>query len=194
MNPREVHLNRMAAENVEAVHWLTWPIRFIIDLIKTAIFLAIFIIAVPLIFAGLVIHFIVTGQSLLDADAVLALKVVFTFVAPFAVSIVYRIAQWYQLYMKGEPSRRADVRRRYVFSLHMIFHITLALMLAGAVLAFQWWDGMSTELGLGILVVYLCSPLSFLFVKRRLPDYPPQQHHVLSFPPVAGASRDPRFW
>lgn len=86
MNQRtEANVNQIASD----VHLLTWPIRFIIDLIKTAIFLAIFILAVPLIFAGLVLHFILTGHTLLDADSVLALKVIITFVMPFAVSIVY---------------------------------------------------------------------------------------------------------
>jgi len=71
------------------------------------------------------IHFIVTGQSLLDADAVLALKVIFTFVAPFAVTIVYRFAQALLLYAKGETARSYDVRRRFVFSMHKVFLITL---------------------------------------------------------------------
>jgi hypothetical protein len=181
MNSRpEMHMNQMAAENVEAIHWLTWPIRFIIDLIKTAIFLAIFILAVPLIFAGLVLHFILTGQSLLDADAVLALKVIFTFVAPFAVSIAYRVAQWYQLYRLGGNCRRDAVRRRYKFSHHRVFFITLGLMAVGAVFAFSWWDGMSDEASLGGLVLYLSSPMVLLLVKKRSSFTTPKQS--LRFP------------
>jgi len=192
MNPQKVA--QMNAENVEAIHWLTWPIRFIIDLIKTAIFLVVFIVAVPLIFAGLVIHFIVTGHSVLDADSVLALKVIFSFVAPFAVSIVYRLIQWYLLYSRGEPARRDAVRRSYKFSHHRVFFITLALMALGTVVAFPWWDGMSTELGLGTLVIYLTSPLLLLLVRRRFPDYPRQKDDVPSFARLAQASRNPRFW
>jgi len=168
----EARMNRMAAENVEAIHWLTWPIRELVGIVKTAIFLVLFIAAVPTIFIGLVIHFIVTGQSLLDADGVLALKVIFTFVAPFAVTIVYRFAQTLLLYAKGEPARSYDVRRRFVFSMHKIFLITLGLMLAGALCNFAWWEGMSTERDLAILVVYLCSPLLLLFVRARLVEYP----------------------
>jgi hypothetical protein len=193
MNSRkEVHLNQMAAENLEAIHWLTWPIRFIIDLIKTAIYLAIFIIAVPAIFLGLVVHFIVTGHSLLDADAVLALKVVFTFVAPFAVSIVYRIVQWYQLFRRGEPARRDAVRRSYKFSHHRVFFITLGLMLVGALVAYPAWENMSTELGLGALVLYLTSPMLLLFWKKA--DYPRRRNEVLCFPDAVEAFRDPHVW
>jgi len=155
------------------VHLLTWPIRWIIDLIKTSIFLAIFILAVPTIFIGLVIHFVVTGHSLLDPDAVLALKVIFTFVAPFAVSIVYRIAQWYQLYRRGEPARRDAVRRSYKFSHHRVFFITLGLMLVGALVAYPAWENMSTELGLGALVLYLSSPLLLLLFRREPPTLTP---------------------
>lgn len=92
----------------------------------------VFIVAVPLIFAGLVLHFILTGHSLLDADSVLALKVVFTFVAPFAVSIVYRSAQW-------------NDKRNYVVGNHQVFFIGVGLVLLGLV-AYPAWDGMKTEL------------------------------------------------
>jgi hypothetical protein len=44
MNPQKVA--QMNAENVEALHWLTWPIRFVADLIRTALFLVVFIVAV----------------------------------------------------------------------------------------------------------------------------------------------------
>lgn len=150
MNPTKVA--QMNAENVEAIHWLTWPIRFVADLIKTALFLVIFIIAVPLLFAGLMIHFVVTGQTLLDADSVLAAKVLITFVMPFAVSIVYRICQW-------------NNKRDYVFGNHQVFFIGVGLILLGLV-AYPAWDRMSTELGLMALVMYQGSPLLLLFVKK----------------------------
>ena len=185
MNVRadEANLRQLASD----VHLLTWPIRWIVGLVKTAIFLAIFILAVPTIFIGLVIHFIVTGHSLLDADAVLAFKVIFTFVAPFAMPIVYRFAQ-------AASGRRDVVRQTYVFSLHKVFFITLGLMAAGAVLAFPWWDEMSSELGLGLLVLYLTSPLLLLFVRRKLPARPLLKNNVLRFPGLTRASRARPVW
>jgi len=163
-------MNWMAAENVEAIHWLTWPIREIVGIIKTAIFVVLFVAAVPMIFAGLVIHFIVTGQSLLDADGVLALKVLFCFVIPFVLPIVYRIGQ--HVFLRGVRVQPFKAIRPYVFQHWHIFLISLGLMLAGALCNFVWWDHMSTELDLGILVVYLCSPLLLLFVRTRLAEYP----------------------
>jgi hypothetical protein len=124
---------------------------------------------------------------LLDADAVLAFKVIFTFVAPFAIPIVYRFAQ-------AASGRRDIVRQTYVFSLHKIFFITLGLMAAGAVLAFPWWDEMSSELGLGLLVLYLSSPLLLLFVRRNQPARPPVKDNVLRFPDLMRASRSPQGW
>jgi len=185
MNVRadEANLRQLAGD----VHLLTWPIRWIVGLIKTAIFLAIFVLAVPTIFIGLVIHFVVTGHSLLDADAVLALKFIFTFVAPFAVPVAYRFAQ-------AASGRRDVVRQTYVFSLHKVFFITLGLMAAGAVLAFQWWDEMSSELGLGLLVLYLTSPLLLLLVRRNQPARPPLKDNVLRFPNLTRASRSPQVW
>jgi hypothetical protein len=82
----------------------------------------------------------------------------------------------------------------YVFQHWHICVITLGLMLVGALCNFAWWDGMSTELDLGILVVYLCSPFLFLFFERRLPDYPHQNNNVLSFSNMTRASRDPHVW
>jgi hypothetical protein len=156
MNPNKVA--QMNAENVEALHWLTWPIRFVADLIRTALFLVVFIITVPLAFAGLVIHFVVTGHTLLDADSVLALKVIITFVMPFAVSIVYRVIQW-------------NNKRDYVVGNHQVFFIGLGLILLGLV-AYPLWDRMSSELGLAALVIYLCSPLLLLLVRTKLAEYP----------------------
>ncbi len=150
MNQQKVA--QMNAENVEALHWLTWPIRFVADLIRTALFLVVFIVAVPMLFVGLMLHFVITGQTLLDADSVLALKVIITFVMPFAVSIVYRITQW-------------NDKRNYVFGNHQVFFIGLGLVLLGLV-AYPAWDGMKTELGLAVLVMYQASPLLLLFVKK----------------------------
>ena len=66
------------------VHLLTWPIRFIIGFIKTCLFAAAFIVGVPLIFVGLLIHYMVTGQTILnDVDSVLPLKIIFCFCIPF---------------------------------------------------------------------------------------------------------------
>jgi len=188
----EKNLNRMAAENVEAIHWLTAPIRFVIDFIKTAIFVVLFIGAVPLIFVGLVVHYVITGHALLNGqDDILPLKVLFCFVIPFVLPIVYRLAQFFLLHIEAKPSRSPDVRRTYVFQHWHIFLIVLGLELAGALCNFAWWDAMSTELDLGILVVYLTSPLWLLSLKRRLPNYPRQNSNVLSFPRLAKASRDP---
>jgi|SRR5208337_1875879 len=185
MNVRgdEANLRQLASD----VHLLTWPIRWIIDLIKTAIFLAIFVLAVPTILISLMIHFVVTGHSLLDADAVLAMKVIFSFVAPFAVTIVYRFAQ-------AASGRRAVVRQTYVFSMHKIFFITLGLMLVGALCNFAWWDGMSSESDLGLLVLYLLSPLLLLFVKRTPPARPQLRANVLPFPGVKRQFRSPQTW
>jgi len=161
----ESRMSQMAAENVEAIHWLTWPIRELVGIIKTAIFLVIFIAAVPLVFIGLIAHFVITGHALLSGqDDILPLKIIFTFVAPFAVTIVYRFAQ-------AVAGRSAAVRATYVFSMHKVFLITLGLMLLGAIVAFPAWDGMDTEIGFGTLVVYLSSPLLLLFLKRSVNDY-----------------------
>lgn len=171
MSPHaEARMNQMAAENAEAIHSLTWPIREIVGIIKTAIFVVLFIAAVPLMFAGLVIHFILTGQSLLDADGVLALKVLFCFVIPFVLPIVYRIGQ--HVFLRGVRVQPFKAIKPYVFQHWHIFLLTLGLMLAGALTNFGWWDGMSTERDLAILVVYLCSPLLLLFVRTRLAKYP----------------------
>jgi hypothetical protein len=185
MNVRadEANLRQLASD----VHLLTWPIRWIVGLIKTAIFLAIFILAVPTIFIGLVIHFVVTGHSLLDADAVLALKVVTSFVFPFAMPIVYRFAQ-------ALSGRRDVVRQTYVFQHWHILLITLGLMLVGALCNFAWWDEMNSELGLELLVLYLSSPLSLLLVRRKLPALPALKNNVLCFPDLTRASRSPQVW
>jgi hypothetical protein len=109
MNPHsEANLNRMSSE----VHMITWPLRELIGIAKTAIFLVLFIAAVPLIFAGLVAHNVITGHALLSGqDDILPLKIIFTFVAPFAVTIVYRFAQ-------AVSGRRAAVKATYAFSMH----------------------------------------------------------------------------
>ena len=177
------------------VHVLTAPIRFVIDCIRTAIFVVLFIAAVPLVFAGLVAHYVITGQPLLDEDGVLALKVIFTFVIPFVLPMVYRIGQHILLYVRGKSVRVEPFLaiKPYVFQHWHICLITLGLMLAGALTNYAWWECMKTELDLGILVVYLTSPLLLLFVKK--PDrLSATRNNVPSFPRVAKASREPRVW
>jgi hypothetical protein len=164
----EVTLNQIASD----LHLLTWPIRFVLDFIKTCIFAALFIVGVPLISLGLLIHHVFTGQALLDADAVLVLKVLYSFCIPFILPIVYRFAQ-----MGTKMRNRAAVKAHFYVSMHWIFLAVLVLELLGALVNFQWWSDLATERGLATLVLYLASPLLLLlFTRDPLPaDLRPHQ-------------------
>jgi hypothetical protein len=153
----EANINQLASD----VHLITWPIRFIIGFIKTCLFAAAFIVGVPLIFMGLLIHHVVTGQALLDADSVLALKIIFSFCQPFILPIVYRFAQ-----MGPKYRNRAQVKAHFYVNMHWIFLAVLALELIGALVNYQWWDSMATEGSLAVLVIYLSSPLIFLIFTK----------------------------
>jgi hypothetical protein len=166
--------NRQIASDL---HLLTWPIRFVIGFIKTCLFAAAYIVGVPLIFAGLLLHYILTGQALLDADAVLALKVIFCFCQPFILPIVYRFAQ-----MGTKKRNRAQVKATFYLSMHWVFVAVLMLELVGALLNYGWWDAMATEGSLGVLVLYLSSPLVFLLFKKDqiiVAPVPPQESRRL---------------
>jgi len=170
MNGRtEAKLNRMADD----IHLITWPFRFIWEFIKTCAFVALYIVGVPTIFVGLLIHYIVTGQTILnDVDSVLPLKIIFCFCQPFILPIVYRFAQ-----MGTKGRNRAQVRATFHINMHWIFLIVLGLELLGALVSYSWWDSMSTEGSLAVLVVYLSSPLVLLLFRRDEPsvDVRPQQ-------------------
>jgi hypothetical protein len=155
MNQRtEANINQLAND----IHLATWPFRFIWEFIKTCLFAIAFIIAVPLLLVGLLIHRMVTGQPFLDADAVLALKVIFCFCQPFILPIVYRIMQW----MGTKMGNRATVKARFCVSMYWLGPAVLVLELVGALMNYQWWADMATEGDLATLVVYLSSPLIFL--------------------------------
>lgn len=160
----EGNINQLASD----LHLLTWPIRFVIGFIKTCIFAALFIVGVPLIFVGLLIHRIVIGQAFLDADTVLALKVIFCFCQPFILPIVYRFAQ-----MGTKRRDREQVRTTFFVSMHWVFVAVLLLELLGALMNYEWWSTMETEGSLGVLVLYLSSPLLLLLFRREPPTLRP---------------------
>jgi hypothetical protein len=149
----EARMDRMSND----IHLISWPFRFIWEFIKTCLFAAAFIVGVPVIFAALLIHRVVTGQPFLDADAVLALKVIFCFCQPFILPIVYRIMQ-----MGTKLRNRAAVKAHFCVSMYWVGPAVLVLELVGALMQYQWWANMATEGDLAILVVYLSSPLIFL--------------------------------
>ena len=159
MNTRtEAKLNQIASD----LHLLVLPIRFVVQFIQTCIFAAAYVIGVPLIFAGLLLHYILTGQTILnDADSVLPLKVIFCFCQPFILPIVYRFAQ-----MGSKKRNRAQVRATFHISMHWVFVAVLALELLGALVNYNWWDTMASEDSLAILVLYLSSPLLFLIFRK----------------------------
>jgi len=158
----EASLNQIARD----VHLLTWPIRFVIGFIKTCLFAALYIVGVPTIFMALLLHYILTGQTILnDVDSVLPLKVLFCFCQPFILPIVYRFAQ---MGMRGR--NRAQVKAHFYVSMHWVFIAVLLLELIGALVNYNWWDALSTEGGLAILVLYLSSPLVLLLFTRDQPS------------------------
>jgi hypothetical protein len=149
----------MATENTETLHSLLWVPREIIGFLKFLVIFTVSVLAIPFILAALIAHQIVTGHSFLDADAVLVLKVLYTFCAPVITTVVYRFAQ-------AKAGRRAVVKATYQYSMHKVFFITLGLMAFGALVAFQPYCDMSTDMGLVALVVYLSSPLLLLTMKK----------------------------
>ena len=189
MNQRtEANINQLAND----IHLISWPFRFIWEFIKTCIFAAAFIVGVPLIFAALLIHRMVTGQPLLDADAVLALKIIFCFCQPFILPIVYRIAQ-----MGTKMRNRAAVKAHFCVNMHWLFPAVLVLELVGALTNYAWWDSMATEGALATLVIYLSSPLIVLiFTKDQTQGVPvplrqPRFQHVS---PVNGDRSKAHLW
>lgn len=151
----EANLNRMSSE----VHMITAPVRWVVDFLRFVLIFAVSVLAIPFVLVALIAHQLVTGHSFLDADAVLALKVVYTFAAPVVTTVVYRFAQ-------AKAGRRAAVKATYQFSMHKVFFITLGLMLFGALVAFEPYCNMSTDMGLVALVVYLSSPMILLLAKK----------------------------
>lgn len=51
----------------------------------------------------------------------------------------------------------SPIRCVYV-SMHWVFVAVLMLELLGALVNYSWWDGMTSEGSLGILILYLSSP------------------------------------
>jgi hypothetical protein len=151
----EANLNRMAND----VHLVTSPIRWIVDFIKFVAIFCLAMLTIPFIVVGLIAHHVITGQNILDADGILALKVLYTFCAPVLTCVGYRFCQ-------AVSGRRARVKATYEFSMHKVFLIDLALMVFGALIAFKPYCDMSTDMGLVALVLYLSSPMLLLFVKR----------------------------
>jgi hypothetical protein len=166
MNPRtEANINQLAND----IHLITWPFRFIWAFIKTCAFVAAFILGVPLIFVGLLLHYVLTGQTILnDVDSVLPLKIIFCFCQPFILPIVYRFAQ-----MGTKMRNRAQVKATFCVSMHWVFVAVLGLELLGALVNYSWWDGMATEGSLAVLVIYLSSPLVFLIFTKDQPPLAP---------------------
>jgi hypothetical protein len=151
----EANLNRISND----VHLVTSPIRWVVDFIKFVAIFCLAMLAIPFVVVGLIAHHVITGQNILDADGVLALKVLYTFCAPVLTSVGYRFCQ-------AVSGRRATVKATYEFSMHKVFGITLALMLVGALVMFKPYCDMSTDMGLVALVLYLSSPLLLLLVKK----------------------------
>ena len=171
MNSRtEANLNRMSNE----IHLVTSPVRWVVEFVKFVVVLCLASLAIPFVVVGLIAHYAITGQNLLDTDGVLALKVLYTFCAPVITCVAYRFCQ-------AVSGRRATVKATYEFSMHKIFVIDLALMVLGALVAFKPYCDMSTDMGLVALVLYLSSPMLLLLAKRTVPN-------------VVRASREPRVW
>lgn len=173
----EASINQLASD----VHILTWPMRFVRDFIYTCLFVIAFVLAVPSIFIGLAVHHVVTGQAILDEDSLLALKIVFCFCAPFVLPIVYRFAQ-----MGTKKRNRAQVKATFYVSMHWVFVAVLMLELIGALVNYAWWDKMVNEGTLGILVLYLSSPLLFLLFRKEpqtITPVVPSQSTFRSAPP-----------
>jgi hypothetical protein len=166
----EANLNRMSNE----VHLITSPIRWVVDFIKFVAIFCLAMLAIPFIVIGLIAHYVITGRNILDADGVLALKVLYTFCAPFLTCVGYRFCQ-------AVSGRRAKVKATYEFSMHKIFALDLALMVIGALVMFKPYCDMSTDMGLVALVLYLSSPMLLLLAKRAGPD-------------LVRASREPKVW
>ena len=69
------------------IHFLTAPLRFVISLVRMAIFLAIF----PLVIAGLCFHAAMKGGPIMDDDMWFVTKVLFCVLAPFALALTVGI-------------------------------------------------------------------------------------------------------
>jgi hypothetical protein len=65
------------------LHLLTAPIRFLLNLVKAAVFLAIF----PLVILGLCIHAAIVGGPIMTDDMWLLTRVLFCVLAPFASAL-----------------------------------------------------------------------------------------------------------
>jgi len=66
------------------VHCLTAPLRFVLGLVRAAIFLAI----LPLVILGLCFHAAMVGGPIMDDDMWLLTKVLFCVLAPFALALM----------------------------------------------------------------------------------------------------------
>jgi hypothetical protein len=66
------------------VHFLTAPLRFVLSLLRAAIFLAIF----PLVILGLCFHAALIGGPIMDDDTWFLTKVLFCVLAPFALALI----------------------------------------------------------------------------------------------------------
>jgi len=66
------------------VHLLTAPLRFIVSLVRAAIFLTIF----PLVILGLCFHAALIGGPIMDDDTWFLTKVLFSVLAPFAAALI----------------------------------------------------------------------------------------------------------
>jgi hypothetical protein len=151
----EANLNRMSNE----VHLITSPIRSGLSFLKFVVIFCLASLAIPFVVVGLIAHYVITGRNILDADGVLALKVLYTFCAPVLTCVGYRFCQ-------AVSGRRARVKATYEFSMHKVFLITLGLMVLGALVMFKPYCDMSTDMGLVALVCYLSSPMLLLLVKK----------------------------
>lgn len=66
------------------IHLLAAPLRFIVGIVRAAIFLAIF----PLVILGLCIHAAMIGGPIMTDDMWLLTKVLFCVLAPFAFALI----------------------------------------------------------------------------------------------------------
>ena len=66
------------------LHVLAAPLQFLLNLVKAAVFLAIF----PLVILGLCIHAAMVGGPIMDNDMWLLTKVLFCALAPFACALI----------------------------------------------------------------------------------------------------------
>jgi hypothetical protein len=80
--------------------------------------------------------------------------------------------------MGSSGRNRAQVKATFYVSMHWVFVAVLMLELVGALVNYNWWDAMSTEGSLGVLVIYLSLPLLLLIFRKARPPVASATPHL----------------